>query len=91
MPDLTEKARKHLATGAVTGPGTGVCVTCAGRKEDSRLNSATCRACQRGVVTVALKVELPVDVLDALKAEAGAHGQVAAERAAFLLTKKYRK
>jgi hypothetical protein len=45
MPDLTDAARRNVAAGATSGPGTAVCAKCGGAKEESRINSRQCRAC----------------------------------------------
>lgn len=91
MIELTAAARKNVAAGRVTGPGTDTCRRCNGPKEPTRVNSDKCKRCNSPTVTHVLKVELPSDVMDALKREAAAHELSPAERVAFLLTKKYRK
>lgn len=92
MPELTDRARRNLERGGVTGPGTAVCRGCSGPKEATRLNSAQCRGCGEPGRTVqhSLKVSLPGPVLAALTAEATKYDQTPAERVAFLLTRKYR-
>lgn len=45
MPELTENAKRNLASGGTSGPGTDTCVRCGNTKEPTRLNSALCRVC----------------------------------------------
>lgn len=78
MPELTDAARAHLATGATTGPGTPLCAGCEGPKEPTRLNSSRCRACGTGGLgrsaspspVRAITVTLPVAVMERFAAEA---------------------
>lgn len=49
MRELTERSRRNLAKGGTTGPGTMTCAKCGGAKEDSRINSVTCRGCDGSV------------------------------------------
>ena len=58
MPDLTDAARRNLASGATSGPGTHVCAACGGPKEPSRINSRQCRDCARPDSTAPTQTDL---------------------------------
>lgn len=55
MPDLTPAAQKNLARGATAGAGTMVCTKCRSPKEEARLNSGMCKACDGGGTNAAAR------------------------------------